>query len=66
MNIDWKVKTMLICGVVGAAAGLIGALILVQQSEKNETVPQLTAGDGVKIGLSMLAVLKLLADTGSR
>jgi len=66
MNSNWQTKTILIGAIVGAAAGVLGALILVQQAEKNDTRPQLTAGDGVKVGLSLLAVLKLLADLGMR
>jgi hypothetical protein len=66
MNMNWKSKTMLIGAVVGTAVGIIGAMILIQQAEKTETRPQLSAGDGVKVGLSLLAVLRLLADLGMR
>ncbi len=66
MNMNWKSKTLLIGAVVGTTAGIIGALILIQQADKNDTRPQLSAGDGVKVGLSLLAVLRLLADLGMR
>jgi len=66
MKNNWQSKTLMIGAVVGAVAGVIGALILIQQAEKNETTPQLSAGDGVKIGLGLLAVLRLMAELGMR
>jgi hypothetical protein len=65
MNENWKTKTILIGAAVGIVTGVIGALILIQASEKAETRPQLSAGDGVKVGLGVLAVLRLLADLGT-
>ena len=62
---NWKTKTLLIGTTVGAAAGLMAAFIIMQRAEKNETTPKLTAGDGVKVGLGVLGVLRMLADTGS-
>ena len=66
MNNNWQSRVMLIGAIVGAVAGIIGASILVQQAQKNNTQLQLTAGDGVKVGLGVLAVLRLLAELGTR
>jgi hypothetical protein len=65
MNENWKTKVLLIGAGVGIVTGLVGAFILIQASEKAETRPQLSAGDGVKVGLGVLAVLRLLADLGT-
>jgi len=66
MKENWQTKFILIGAVIGAVAGLIAAVILVQSAAKAGTRPQLSAGDGVKVGLGVLAVLKMLADLGSR
>jgi hypothetical protein len=63
---NWKTKTLLIGISAGAAAGLVAAYIIVQRAEQNETTPQISAGDGVKVGLGVLGVLRLLADLSSR
>ena len=66
MNNNWQTKVIVIGAIVGAVAGIIGASILIQQAQKNNTQPQLTPGDGVKVGLGVLGVLRLLADSGTR
>lgn len=66
MNDNWKTKLIIGGAIIGAAAGIIGAIILAQNAEKANTRPQLSAGDGVKVGLGVMAVLRLLAELGSR
>jgi hypothetical protein len=63
---NWKTKTLLIGTTIGAFTGLAAALIMVQRAEKNETVPRLTTGDGVKVGMGVLGVLKMLTDMMTR
>jgi hypothetical protein len=62
---NWKIRTLLIGASVGAATGLLAAYIVMQRAELNETRPQITAGDGVKVGLGVMGVLRLIADLGS-
>lgn len=59
-------KLILFGALFGAAAGVIAAVILVQRAEEGQQSPRLTPGDGVKVGLGVLGVLKLIADIGSR
>ena len=65
MNENWKSKTLLIGAAAGLVVGVLGALILIQAADKAETHPQISAGDGVKVGLGVLAVLRLLAELGT-
>ncbi len=63
---NWKTKTLLIGTTIGAVTGLMAAMIIMQRAEKNETTPRLSAGEGVKVGMGVLGVLRMLADLGSR
>jgi H+/Cl- antiporter ClcA len=59
---NWKMTTMLIGAVIGLICGLIGAYIIIQRAEEEESHPRLTAGDGVKMGIGVLGVLRTVAD----
>ncbi len=66
MKNNWQSKIIVIGAVVGAVVGVVAAVIMVQNAEKTGTRPSLTAGDGVKVGLGLMGVLKMLADFGAR
>lgn len=59
---NWKMKTLLLGGLFGAAAGILAAYVLVQRAEREATRPQLSAGEGVKIGLGVLGLVRLVSD----
>ena len=61
---NWKNKTIAIGAVAGLMIGVAAAYIIVQRAERENTVPQISAGDGVKVGLGLLGVLRLIADIG--
>jgi hypothetical protein len=63
---DWKVKTLVIGGVVGLLTGLLAAYLLIQRAEQEAGQPRLTAGEGVKVGVGVLGVLKTISDMGTR
>ena len=63
---DWKTKVFVIGGLVGLVSGLFAAYLLIQRNEEKEETPEITAGDGVKVGLGVLGVLRLIADLGEK
>lgn len=63
---DWKKQTFIIGAILGLAAGIVAAYIVVGRAEREQTVPKITSGDGVKIGLGVLGVLRLISDIGDR
>ncbi|HEY4693985.1 MAG TPA: hypothetical protein VIH16_11155 [Bellilinea sp.] len=56
---------IIVGALLGAVAGVIAAILMVQRAEEAHQTPKLTAGDGVKVGLGVLGVLKLISDIGT-
>jgi hypothetical protein len=63
---NWKPKVLVIGGVVGLLTGLLGAYLLIQRSEKTDTKPELSAGEGVKLGVLVLGLLRSVAMLGEK
>ncbi|HEX9013873.1 MAG TPA: hypothetical protein VF813_10165 [Anaerolineaceae bacterium] len=52
----------MIGGIIGALVGVGAAYILVKQAEAAGENPQLSPGEGVKLGLGVLGLLRLISD----
>jgi len=63
-NLNWKTKVMVIGITIGALAGVGAAYVLIQRAEQANIQPKLTAGEGVKVGLGVLGLLRMIADFG--
>ncbi len=63
---NWRIKTLVVGALLGAVAGTLGAFMLIQRSGQNQGQPKLTAGEGVKLGVSLLGVLKLISEISER
>ena len=55
----WVMKTLVIGGLIGAVAGLIGAYIFINNHGDDDD-EGLDAATGVQLGLGILGVLRLL------
>jgi hypothetical protein len=65
MKEDWKSKAYLTGGILGCLIGILAAFLMVRKAEQQNSQPRLDAGDGVKVGLGVLTLLKLIVDTGT-
>lgn len=63
---SWKNKALLVGILVGALTGLVAAIIVIQRSEKQDSHPRLTASEGVRLGMGVLGLLKLITDSGGK
>lgn len=61
---NWKPKVLVIGGVIGLMTGLLAAYLMIQRAEKDETKPELSAGEGVKLGVLVLGLLRSVAMLG--
>jgi hypothetical protein len=59
---NWKAKVFIIGALVGTLSGLLAAYIITQRADRVQVRPQLSAGEGVKLGLGVLGVLRQVAD----
>jgi hypothetical protein len=66
-NSKWKTLVFVIGGSAGLLAGLAAALIFVRTREKSVgNDRKLTTNQGVRIGLSLVSLLRLIAEGGSK
>ncbi len=61
---NWKPKALLIGAVIGAAVGVGAAYLFVQQAEREGETPSISPGEGVKLGLLVLGLLRSVAGLG--
>ena len=60
----WKNKVLLIGGVIGGLVGVGTAYLLVQRAEKEGTEVQLGTGEGIRLGLLVLGMLRQVSRLG--
>jgi hypothetical protein len=63
---NWRNKTIAIGAVAGLLIGIASAYIVIQRAEQNNALPEVSAGDGLKVGLGVLGVLRLISDIADR
>lgn len=58
-----KTKTILAGVLIGAATGLVAAMMWNQRAE-NEGTTEITAGDGLKLGVMIVGLLRAISSLG--
>jgi hypothetical protein len=56
----WKVRTLIIGGVVGALVGLGAAFLLTKRAEQKGTPLAITPGKGVQLGVMVAGLMRSL------
>ena len=55
-----KSRTLIYGTLIGAATGLVAALLLNRRAEKNERETAITTGEGLKLGVLVLGLLRAI------
>jgi hypothetical protein len=61
---SWKTRTLLIGALLGALTGVGVAFALVQRAEQRGEPVSLNTGDGVKLGMGVLALIRQIGQLG--
>jgi len=61
---SWKTRTLLIGAVLGALTGLGVAFAMVQRAEQRGEPIALNTGEGVRIGMGVLGLLRQIGRLG--
>jgi hypothetical protein len=59
-----KSRTLFFGALIGAATGLVAAMLLNRRAEKTETGSALTAGEGMKLGMLLFGLLRAISSLG--
>lgn len=62
----WKMRTLFLGGLVGAVTGLGAAYLLVRRSEEAGRAPEIGVGEGLRLGLLLLGLLRQVGELSSR
>lgn len=60
----WKNKALVLGGVVGGLIGVGAAYLLVQRAEREGTELHLGTGEGIRLGLMVLGMLRQVSQLG--
>jgi len=58
---NWRMRTFIIGGLIGALFGVASAYIYVRAAEKEGRPPELAPSDAVGLGLTALGLLRQIA-----
>ena len=57
-------RTILFGVMIGAATGLVAAMLLNRRAAKDDRTTAITAGDGLKLGVMVFGLLRAIASLG--
>jgi len=62
LGLDWKAKAIIVGGVVGALVGAGAAYLYIRNIEEAESPPPVGAKDALSVGVSVVSLLKQIAN----
>ncbi len=57
-------KVIFFGALIGAATGLIAAMLLTRRAERNDSETAITTGEGFKLGVLIIGLLRTIASLG--
>ena len=63
-NKNWKTIVLVIGGIAGLATGLAAAALIIKRQENSNEEFKMNSGEGFKIGMGIVNLLKQISDTG--
>lgn len=57
-------KVLLFGALIGAATGLVAAMMLQRRAEKNGTEITLSSGEGIQLGVMIMGLLRAISSLG--
>ena len=64
-NSNWKTLALVIGGAAGLLTGLAAAFILIRKREAGEGQLSINSGEGLKIGMGIVGLLKQISESGA-
>jgi len=61
---NWRGRTLMLGALLGALAGLGAAYVLVRRADEQGEPPRLGAGEGVRLGMGVLGLLRMISGFG--
>lgn len=59
-----KSSTIIFGALIGAVTGLVAAILLTRRAERSERETALTTGEGLKLGVLVIGLLRAIASLG--
>lgn len=61
-GMNYETRVLVVGSLIGALVGLAGSFLLIKNTERKGTELQVSAGEGVKLSLIIMALLRQVAE----
>jgi LPXTG-motif cell wall-anchored protein len=64
-NSNWKTNVLMIGGLIGLLTGIAASFLFIKKREQSDGDLKISSGEGMKIGMGVVTLLKMISDSGS-